>query len=178
MQFCVSLSCVTIINMYLNSSLTTRKGSGYIIFYIRNQGVIFQKFLKHQKSNRFSLISEGLTYAKIRLQKHELHISLNQLSVMWNDKWEWNGLSVWSFNTFPPRRLTHILARGSLLSFYKRPTSTQEVASADICENNYSSTALIYRFCRHFSVLYEPAFPIYLRCFAVKKKKKAISWKS
>lgn len=84
---------------------------------------------------------------------------------MWNDKWEWNGLSVWSFNTFPHRWLTHILACGSPLSFYKRPTSTQEVASADICENNYNSTALIYRFCRHFSVLF-------LRCFSVCKKKK------
>ncbi len=41
---------------------------------------------------------------------------------------------------------THILARGSLLSFYKRSTSTQEVASADICESNYSSAALIHRF--------------------------------
>ncbi len=45
---------------------------------------------------------------------------------------------------------THILARGSLLSFYKRSTSTQEVASADICESNYSSTALIHRFWWYF----------------------------
>lgn len=89
-QFCVSIS----------SLATTRIGSWFIIFYFRNQVVIFQKFLKHQKSNRCSQISEGLTYAKIRLQKHEFNISLSQLSVMWNDKWEWNGLSVWSFNTF------------------------------------------------------------------------------
>lgn len=140
------------INMYLNS----------IIFYFRNQVVIFQKFLKHQNSNRCSQISEGLTCKNTTSKTWTQHQFKPAVS---------DGLSVWSFNTFSLAD-SHISWRVvRCFPFTNAPLPHRKWLLQTFLRITILAQLWFIDSAGIFSVLQEPVFPPISKVFCCKWKR-------